>query len=60
MDNTLTIVIDKDDKQEVLISLEDGKVIGGSIRKSETEFQSLEVTDEYELCGYPYVKMRIK
>lgn len=55
--SSLTVVINKDGMQEVLIEIEDGKVISGSIRKSDTEFEPLEIADQYELCGCPVVAL---
>lgn len=61
MDNTLTIVIELEGKS-VYVSLQDGKVIGGSVVDLSSGMHldgaTLKVTDQYDLCGYPYVILK--
>lgn len=56
MPNTLTIVIRNNDEQYI-ISLEDGKVMSGSLFNLATDEMTDLTRNNYELCGYPYVEL---
>lgn len=55
MDKMTTIVI-KIDNQEILVSIENDKVLSGSI-KTDNKVEQLEVSRTFNLCGYPFIEL---
>lgn len=56
MEDTLSIVVIHNG-EHIMVNLEAGKVVGGSVTQFGVPTKTLKVIREYDLCGYPYTEL---